>query len=487
VIPLSDQKIIVSAAPISGPDEKSSYTKGLQAGQEDREAGLFAADQDKKVPHADIRRIIEQYRAHQAVVGALILRDREGAIASAKTAHEQAGHRLKEAEAKHSETGQAVWASVAERAATADQITNLVNPELVRHRHGTVPEDNPGAENPPRAFRHILDRKMSRGWGFTVLIALAAAEGFLNIQAFAATGESSYASFVLAVLVGISIVGLAHRIGGGAADLLENLPKARGRSPARIAEVLLGVPALIIGILGTAAIRASYFAAQNRANPSTHIRIPTPGLVALAFMLAAAAIAVSMAMHNPFADNLDRQDLAIADHRHAHEEARQDLLDAQNEVSETASVLWGLFKALVNAYDIQSGYVKNCTEAYLDGYCKGAGVCVDTESLPDSEPQFVKEARTWLAANPVGTLAPPTLPYSSAGQTGLSRQELDRQELDRQELDRQELDRQDLDRQETTQQVVASSQHGIAAGPYEEPPSDVPYRSNGRPEETLSR
>jgi hypothetical protein len=472
VIPLSDQKIIVSAAPISGPDEKSSYTKGLQAGQDDREAGLFAADQDKagqdkKVPPADIRRITEQYRAHQAVVGALILRDREGAIATAKTAHEQAGHRLKEAEAKVSETGQAVWASVAEREATADQITNLINPELARHRHGTVPSDNPGAGNPPRAFRHILDRKMSRSWGYGVLVALAIAEGFLNIQAFAATGESSSASFVLAVLVGISIVGLAHRIGGCAADLLENLPKARGRSPARIAEVSLGVPALIVGILGTAAIRASYFAAQNRANPSAHISIPTPGLVALAFMLAGAAIAVSMAMHNPFADNLDRQDRAIAGHRHAHEEARQDLLDAQDEVSETASVLWGLFKALVNAYDIQSGYVKDCAEAYLDGYCKGAQVCVGVESLPDSEPQFVKEAKTWLAANPVGTLAPPALPYSSAGKTGLSQHE--------------------LDGQKTTQQVVASSQHGIAAGPYEAPPSDVPYRGNGRPEETLSR
>ena len=38
-------------------------------------------------------------------------------------------------------------------------------------------------------------------------------------------------------------------------------------------------------------------------------------------MLAAAAVPVSMAMRNPFADDLAHQDEAIADNRHDHEEA----------------------------------------------------------------------------------------------------------------------------------------------------------------------
>jgi hypothetical protein len=255
---------------------------------------------------------------------------------------------------------------------------------------------------------------MPKGWGYGVLVALAGAEGFLNIQAFAATGESSNGSFVLAVLVGIGVIGLAHRIGDCAADLLENRPGARGRSPARMAEVALGLPSLILGILGTAAIRARYYAAQNQAHPGDHINIPTLGLVALAFMLAAAAIAVSMAMRNPFADDLARQGQAIADHQHHHQQAQQELLDAQNDVSATANTLRSVLQALVDEYELQSGYVYQCAEAWLDGYCTGAGVRV-TGQLPQAEPpQLVTEARTWLAAHPVGSGAPPTLPFSNA-------------------------------------------------------------------------
>jgi hypothetical protein len=422
----SEKKIIVSDAPISGPARESSYQAGRDAGEEDRQAGVVAAGDE--VPVEKVRRITERYRTDLDLIGGLALRDKAGPMAEAHAAHEAAGHRLAQANALAEETGVTVLASTQERGATADQITGLVNPELVRPRPPAASEAGAAGPAPtpaaadaakaPRAFRHILDRKMPKSWAYGVLVALAAAEGFLNVQAFAATGESSNGSFILAVLVGIGVIGLAHRIGDCAADLLENRTGARGRSPARIAEVALGVPSLIIGIIGTAAIRARYYAAQNQAHPGDHIEIPTLGLVALAFMLAAAAIAVSMAMRNPFADDLARQDLAIADNRHHHQEARDELLDAQGEVSATAAALRRLCEELVNEYRIQRDHVGQCAEAYLDGYCTGAGVHV-TDRLPSLDPpQLVADARTWLDAHPFGTLAPPTLPFSAARWAG---------------------------------------------------------------------
>ena len=426
---LHDKKITISAAPISGPGKEASYQAGRQAGEEDRAAGLVKAGDQVTV--SQVRRLLPQYRTDHDLIGGLTLRDTAGPLAQAHTGHETASHRLHHANTEVNETGLNTLGSIQEHDATASHIISLVNPELVRpgparretDAAASDPAASPGAVDaapPIRAFRHIIERRLPKNVGWVVLAALAAAEGFLNIQAFAATGESSNASFVLAVLVGIGVIGLAHRIGDCAADLLENRTGARGRSPARLAEVALGAPALIIGILGTALIRARYYAAQNQAHPGEHINIPTAGLIFLAFMLAAAAIAVSMAMRNPFADDLERQDRIIADHRHGHQQAKEELLDAQAEVSNTAATLRTLCEELVNDYSIQRDHVRQCAEAYLNGYCTGAGVRV-TDELPVLDPpQCVAAAQAWLEAHPLGTSAPPTLPFSTAHPAGRS-------------------------------------------------------------------
>lgn len=420
-----DKKIVVSAAPISGPEVTASYEAGRRAGEEDRAAGVVAAGQEACV--LQVRRAAEQWANDHELVGALVERDLLADIAGAQAAHEKAGHGLHLARQRAEDVGVRLLAASRVREAAADQVIGLVNPELVRPTRATDaaggagpapdPPDGEARGDPPPAFRHILERKLPKNVGYAVLAALAGAEGFLNAQSFAATGESSNGSLVLAILVGIGIIGLAHRLGDCAADLLENRTRARGRSPARLAELGLGVPALIFGILGTAAIRARYFAAQNQAHPAEHLSIPTAGLVALAFMLAAAAVAVSMAMRNPFADDIARQDLAIADLRHDHERATEEVLHAQHEVSATSARLHDLLRNVDREYRTQAVYARKCAEAYLDGYCATAGIRV-TDSLPVPRPPLlVRDARAWLAAHPVGTLAPPTLPFSSAGPT----------------------------------------------------------------------
>ncbi len=216
------------------------------------------------------------------------------------------------------------------------------------------------------------------------------------------------------MLVGIGVIGLSHRLGDCAADLLENRTRARGRSPARLAELALGIPALVIGILGTAAIRARYFSDQSQAHPGQHLSIPTWGLVALAFMLAAAAVAVSMAMRNPFADELTGRTAGIKELRHEYDVAKDRLAAAQGAVSSTAAGLRTVLQRLITQYKIQTTHARKCSGAYLDGYRAGAHIKITGELPAPEPPPLVVAARAWLDAHPLGTLAPPELPFSIA-------------------------------------------------------------------------
>jgi hypothetical protein len=206
----------VSAAPISGPEVTASYEAGRRAGEEDREAGVAA--QAQQIGVTQVRRIAEQYLNDHELVGALIERDFVGDISCAQAEHAAAGHRLHQANQRAEEVGIQLLAASDYRQAAADRVVSLVNPELMRSRQvpdvaagaGLAPDPQPEpARHRPPAFRHILERKLPKNVGYAVLAALAGAEGFLNAQAFAATGESSNGSLVLAILVGIGIIGLA--------------------------------------------------------------------------------------------------------------------------------------------------------------------------------------------------------------------------------------------------------------------------------------
>ncbi|HEY1621194.1 MAG TPA: hypothetical protein VGG25_26455 [Streptosporangiaceae bacterium] len=409
----ADRKMVVTPAPISGPGVAESYEAGRQAGEQDLQASLF--EQGADVDISQVRRVVQESGDNHNLVAALVERDFEAPVADAQAAHEAAGHRLDRTVREAHDAALAVIAEVRVRDELRDRVVGLVNPELSGVAAGqSVAQPAGDATEAPPAFRHILERKVPRGWGYGVLVALAIAEGFLNLQAFTATGESSTGSLVLAVLVGIGVIGLSHRLGDCAADLLENRTRAKGRSPARLAELAVGIPALVIGILGTAAIRARYFSDQSQAHPGQHLSIPTWGLVALAFMLAAAAVTVSMAMRNPFADELTSRAAEIKDLRHAYEVAKDRLAAAQGAVSTTTAGLRTVLQRLITQYRIQTTHARKCSGAYLDGYCATARIKV-TGELPAPEPlALAVAAQAWLDAHPLGTLAPPELPFSVA-------------------------------------------------------------------------
>ena len=131
-------------------------------------------------------------------------------------------------------------------------------------------------------------------------------------------------------------------------------------------------------------------------------------------MLAAMAIATSIAMRNMLADDLARQDRAIAGHQDACKQARSEERDAQDAVSTTTAALNELFRKLESDYRARAAHVRKGFEAYLDGYSAAARIRV-TGSLPDlAPPQLVADARAWMACHPFGSLAPPTLSFSAA-------------------------------------------------------------------------
>ena len=401
----------------SGPDVESYRRAGRQAGEEDRQAKIVAEGGEMHVEQ--VRRTHQRYRSEHEFAGGHVADGYNELIAEAQAAHEEAGHRLDTARAMVEESRLELLGARRKRDATAERVTQLVDPELADQPpdEGVPPGpdvESPPQPPPPRAFRFVQERKLPKDVGYATLTAGAAAEGYLNTQAFAATGETSSGSFVLAVLVGICVIGLAHLIGNGTADLLENRPGARGRSLATLAQVVLAIPFLVVGIFGTAIIRSTYYAEQGQANPATAVHIPSAALVALAFMLAAMAIATSIAMRNMLADDLARQDRAIAGHQDACKQARSEERDAQDAVSTTTAALNELFRKLESDYRARAAHVRKCFEAYLDGYSAAARIRV-TGSLPDlAPPQLVADARAWMACHPFGSLAPPTLSFSAA-------------------------------------------------------------------------
>ncbi len=184
----ADRKMVVTAAPISGPSVDDSYEAGRQAGEQDLQANLFQQAEDVDI--SQVRRVVQESADNHDLVAALVERDFEAPVADAQAAHEQAGHLLDRTAREAHDAGLAVIAEAQARDELRDRVVGLVNPELSGAAPGE-PVASPG-EDPteaPAAFRHILERKVPRGWGYGVLIALAIAEGFLNLQAFTATGE----------------------------------------------------------------------------------------------------------------------------------------------------------------------------------------------------------------------------------------------------------------------------------------------------------
>lgn len=403
---------IFSGAQISGPDLEFSRRAGRQAGEEDRRANILS--EGTEVDVGKVRRIQEQYRSEHDIIGGRVAAVYNDHITQAQAAHEVAGHRLDQANAALEEAGRKLSTARQKRDATAERVKRLVDPDLAGQPPERGTSSAPEASDAPLAFRYVLDRKLPKDVGYATLTAGAGAESYLNVQTFAATGLSSNGSFALAVLIGVTLIGVAHVIGNSAADLLENRPGARGRSRASLALIAICVPVLIGGIVAVAVARASYYAAQAQAHPAAAVHIPTAALVALGLMLAAAATGASIGMRNPFADDLARQDLALADLQFDHQRAKWEVLEAQNAVSITAAGLHDGLRKAESDYLAQAAHVRKCAEAYVDGYCAAAGIRV-TGRFPDpAPPQLITDARTWLAAHPFGSLAPQILPFSSA-------------------------------------------------------------------------
>jgi hypothetical protein len=398
-----DPEIIFSSAQISAPDLEFSRRAGRQAGEEDRRANILS--EGTEVDVEQVRRIQEQYRSEHDIIGGRVTALYNDHITQAQGAHEVAGHHLGQANAALEETGRKLSSALQKREATAERVKKLVDPDLAGQPAERGTTSGPEANDGPLAFRYVLDRKLPKDVGYATLSAGAGAESYLNAQTFAATGQSGNGSLALAVLIGVALIGLAHLIGNSTADLLENRPGARGRSRATLAQVALGVPVLIGGIVATATVRATYYAEQAQAHSAAAVHIPTAALVALGIMLAAAAIAASIGMRNPFADDLVRQDLAIADLQFDHQQAKWAVLQAQNTVSITAAALHDGLRKAESDYQAQAAHVRKCAEAYVDGYCAAAGIRV-TGRFPDpAPPQLIADARIWLAAHPFGSLA----------------------------------------------------------------------------------
>jgi hypothetical protein len=403
---------IISGALNSRPDVESYERAGRQAGEEDRQAKIVAEGAELNVDQ--VRRIPQRFSSENEFAGGHVADGYHEPIAEAQAEHEEAAHRLDMAKALAKEFGQKLQSASQKRDASAERMKRLVEPELAEQPPDGDVTPDAGMARPPRAFRYVTDRKLSKEVGYATLTAGAGAEGYLNIQAFAATGENSSGSFVLAVLVGVSVIGLAHLAGNAIADLLENRPGARGRSMATLAQLVLATPFLIAGIFGTSIIRAMYYTEQSRANPATAIHIPSAALVMLALMLAAMSIATSIAMRNILADDLVRLDRAIADYQDSYDRARSEIEDAEDAVSATAGRLSELFHKLDSDYRAQAAHVRERIEAFLDGYAATAGIRV-TGSLPDAPPpQLVADARAWMTAHPFGSRATRALSFTMA-------------------------------------------------------------------------
>jgi hypothetical protein len=242
-----------------------------------------------------------------------------------------------------------------------------------------------------------------------LLLFIAGAEFALNARAFQAVREAQWLVLLLAGLVGLGMVTLAHRIGSNARDLLEVPVGATGRSPAKLVEVALEVPALLAGLAGVASIRASYFSLVG-------IRIPTFGLVCIQAALAVAAVGTTMAGRNPAADESRDRGRELEEREHARRQPHKALVATQNRLVEAEKLLRGAVQGLVDDFHIQTTAVALAVGAYIGAYGSAAGIVVTgTDELPAAEePALVTQARQWLAAHPLGTLAHLDLPHSSA-------------------------------------------------------------------------
>jgi hypothetical protein len=274
---------------------------------------------------------------------------------------------------------------------------------------GDIDPEDAGPEIPAevRAWRFPLRRDLPPWAAIGLLSLIAGAEFALNARAFQSVREVQWLVLLLAALVGIGLVSLAHRIGTNVRDVLDVPLGSKGRSPAKLVELSVEVPALVLGIVGVATIRSAYFRLVG-------ITIPTLGLVCIQMALAVAAVGVTMASRNQAADESRERHRELEQQTHERNKPRKAELTAQGRLVRAEQTLRTALQSYVNDYTIQVAEVALGMEQYVRSYATAAGVTVSGALPSPAKPLLIVQAERWLASHPVGTLAFLELPYRSS-------------------------------------------------------------------------
>lgn len=419
--------------PITIPTGQEMTERGVTDGAADREAGLYELAQGSAVAVkvADVTTIVGTYGWYASQAAAMTVERHNEGIAQTNAKVASRSNDLALAAGTRDHADKELAAAAAAKDGFTQRVTELADPALALTIPAPAspttalpaPEHAPGegqtgdrapAEHdtvfPGQAWRFPLRRDLHPLVVMLLLVMIAGAEFALNARAFQSVREVQWQVLLLAALVGVGIVTLAHRIGSCARDLLEVPVGAAGRSPAKLVEVALEVPALLAGIVGVASIRASYFSLVG-------IRIPTFGLVCIQLALAIAAVGTTMAGRSQAADESRDRARRVDQRQHNCRQPAKAHTAAQNRLVDAEANLRSALQSLVNDFNIQVPEVALAIDAYIRSYATAAGIKV-TGSLPaPAKPELVAQAEQWLSAHPLGTRAHLDLPYNNTPAT----------------------------------------------------------------------
>ncbi len=411
---------------ITTPDREEMAQKGALDGAAHREGGLSAALRDGTGPAtmeiSSIPVLVDFHHALSEQAAAMTLERHHEGVATANADVVAQTSELAAAQTTRARADNEVDQIEDAKGRFEEHVQTSADPDLhppadagLSVVDDSAPADGSDVGKEPATERHAwrfpLRRDLPESVAVVVLLLITGAEFALNARAFQSVREAQWLVLLLAGLVGVGMVALAHRIGSNARDLLENPPGASGRSPSKLVEMAVEIPALALGITGVATIRSSYFTI-------VHIRIPTAGLVLLQAALAVAAIATTMAARNQANDQMQdfKEDLEQA--KHEQKKAGAEVVKAESSLARSEGALRTCLQHLVDDYYIQTREVTLATAEYVRAYANAAGVILEGALPEPAMPDLITQAEAWLAEHPLGTAAHTTLPHSHAGDEG---------------------------------------------------------------------
>jgi hypothetical protein len=423
-----EQRInIEDGRPITVASAEEMARRGASDGTTDTTLYVHDATARPAIEAGDLPAVtgIHQNRIDQAA--AMTTQRHHAGIAEAHAEVEASSNELAAASVIRTEAEQRV--AVADAAcvgfeqtvmAKGDPDLDLTTPRATHEAGGVVgaaPQVEPDAvavegarpETPSevRAWRFPLQRDLPPWAAIGLLSLIAGAEFALNARAFQSVREVQWLVLLLAALVGIGLVSLAHRVGTNLRDVLDVPLGSKGRSPAKLVELGTEIPALLLGIVGVATIRSAYFRLVG-------ITIPTLGLVCIQLALGVAAVGITMASRNQAADESRDRRRELEQQTHERNKPRKTQLAAQGRLVRAEQNLRTALQTYVNDYTIQVAEVALGMEQYVRSYATAAGITVVGTLPSPAKPLLIVQAEQWLASHPVGTLAFLELPYRSS-------------------------------------------------------------------------